>query len=404
MLYYAQGTALIDEDELKKNRSKLSRFYTDLEKGIKPDSIPFSTGWLTPETALPIHIAGEKEGPEIAPYTPIGIGKPLLVTLEKIYTGKHPFSLIGQGKDMLVTSAIKGLMEQNAQAQMVNFLKPNVHPKSLFNGPGGNELGTPIIFYSPAVLEGVYFLDLSVIFDNFPEGVFNALSDALGKAAEIPVFVSPGLKGISTSVFLIAAGGLVKIAGDVGKTLFEGSPSLEASIDLRIRSAGHPVAIAGPILVVNQHDAEFVKKHHVDKKSFEVVNEFGNEYRGPIPYAVIRLDGTPDDRLKKFTPMAASAAILSRFLSKESNGPSTADSLLRALQLFSDVKFRQEVDRLEQEIEKKSKEYEERLQEVSDSSLREQLEKERDDEIKELTEQRNAQADNIVNDLLKKIK
>ena len=407
--YLALGTALVNEEEFVEKNNEIFQFHSDREKGIKAANIQFSTGILTEENAITSYQVENNSKP--ISFKPIGIGKPLLITIQKVYTGKHPQSLLHRRKDilpdfldtkkdMLVTSAIKSWIDPSAQSQAINMFKSDVGSHNHFEGASATQEGTPIVFYSPGLVDQVYFLDLSMTFDNFDQEVFRTLGSFLGKAAGIPVFVAPGVAGLSMSVFFTVTGELTKIAADIGAALFKNKPVLRSTTALRFGEPGYPVAVPGPVLVVDDSiDKSFLDEHHIND-TFEVVDKSGKRYDGDIPYIVIKLDGTEDKRLNSFVPMAASAAILSRFLG-ESNSKSIGDSLLAGLTLYSDSKFRREADNLDKEIKKQSREYDKQLRGISYSSEKDRLMKERDDKISKLKEQRNAQAANIFDELLK---
>src|SRR4051794_26820369 len=112
-----------------------------------------------PETALPsVPAKSEEESEEesfaIQPVTPTGpmrppqpvdFGKPLNIMIRRIYTGKFPEKrfLGGNQKPMLISTTVKDVTTTAAGARAVNVLKNRVAPKSVFNGPGAAEEGTP---------------------------------------------------------------------------------------------------------------------------------------------------------------------------------------------------------------------------------------------------------------------
>lgn len=125
------------------------------------------------------------------PFTPIGLNQPLAVMIRHVYTGEFPRKLLlGKRKDMLVTSAIKDVAVFNASARAVNFLRQNVAPNSGFSSPAATEQGTPLVFYTPAVISPSTILTLDITFDEFPDDVFNKVHSVISGLAGLPVFSS----------------------------------------------------------------------------------------------------------------------------------------------------------------------------------------------------------------------
>jgi hypothetical protein len=376
MLYYAQGNAIVSDDELlyKPTRTKVTRFYEALSVGKTPSPIMFSTGELTLDNVIKAIDTGTKAP---VPFQPIGEGRPLTIMIREIYTGQHPSGgLFGKKKDLLVTSAVKSITTFDAKPRAINFLSDSVSPKSRLSRPAATKQGTPIIFYSPALVEKSLTLDLSLVFDRFPKEVFNTVGDTFQQAGGIPIF-------LSYSVYLLAAGAIAKIVGAAGEALFDGKPVFSASEPLNIYWPGEQPLQSGFILVtdgnVDNTDASFRKTYQVNSAG-QVVDESGKPYVGDIPYIVISLDGTSQDELSSFTPTAASSAMLSRFFGMKDNQPQLLGSLIDAVKLYNDFTFRQQVDRLDKQIE-----------ELPDGKEKEALSKKRE-----------ALAKNILTDLLRK--
>lgn len=376
MLYYAQGSAIITEDELfeKKTYAKLLGFYADLEANREPSKIMFSTGTLTLDNVI-----REIKIPDVSPvpFQKIGPGQPLTIMIREVYTGKYPSrGLFGSKKDMLVTSAIKSITTFDAKPRAINFLKGDVSAKSLLMRPSATEQGTPIVFYSPALLEKSLTLDLSIVFDQFPQEVFATIGDTFKAAGGIPIF-------LSYSVYLLAAGAIAKIVGTAGEALFDGKPVFTASEPLNIYWPGEIPLQPGFALItdgnVDSIDKDFRSKYQVNAAG-QVVDKSGNQYNGEIPYIVMSLDGTAHEELTSFAPTAASAAILSRFFGIKDGYAQPLGSLLDAIKLYNDFSFRQEIERLDKQI----------------ASLPD------GDEKTGLMKKREALAKNILTDLLKK--
>jgi len=350
MIYYAQGTALVSPEELFETPAfdKLSTFHTDLRKGRTPRPVAFSTGKVTKDNVIRGFASGVR-GAEPVIFPPIGPGRPLAIMIREIYTGKYPGGgLFGSKKDLLVTSAIKSIATFDAKPRAINFLTQKVSSKNRLERPAASEQGTPVVFYSPALLDRSLTLDLTMVFDTFPKEAFEKVGDAFQAAAGIPIFMS-------YSVYLLAAGVVAKIVGALGEALFDGSPAFRPSVALDIQLPGKPPLEAGFALItdgnVDSIDNDFRSKYHVNATG-KVVDERDKEYQGEIPYIVVSYDGTEYKEFSSFAPTAASAAILERFFGIKDKQAQSIGLLVDAIKLYNDVQFRREVDRLDEQIAK----------------------------------------------------
>lgn len=344
MLYFAQGTAIVTDDELfsSDNLSKSSAFFADLSQGLSPAAIEFSTGVLSAASAGLAVAPGESP----VPFQPIGLGKPLTVMIREVYTGVHPSGgLFGGKKDMLITSALKSITSFDAKPLAINFLAKKVAPNSRLNRPGASEQGTPLLFYSPSLLERSLTLDMTVVFDQFDPKLFDTLGEVFTAAAGIPLF-------LPASLYLLAAGMLTKIAGSAGEALFDAKPVFDRTEALDVFFPGSPPLPPGFRLItpdnVDVQEPGFRDKYHMNALG-QVVDESDKLYQGNMPYIVVSVDGTEQPEYASFTPTAASAAILSKFLSAGEQGQLAKD-LIKAVQVLNDVTFRTQVDQLDAQI------------------------------------------------------
>jgi hypothetical protein len=353
MIYYAHGDALISSEELQDDPSlvqKLSSFYQDLASGDKPSALAFDSGELTTENALTtFDLAPPGAAPQPIEFTPIGLGKPLTVMIREVYTGKFPKGggfLGGGGKDMLVTSAVKSIVAFDAKPRAHNFLQDKVAQRTHLHRPAAGRQGTPFVFHSPALLERSLTMDLTIVFDSFPKEIFDQVGDIFSSAAGIPIFQVH-------SVFLLAAGMLTKLLGSAGEAIFDGKPVFNNSSGIDIALPGAPPMPPGFALITPENlpqlDKDFLKNQHVNALG-QVVDKNDAEYQGDVPYIVVSLDGAQMDELASFAPTAASAAVLSRFFGIKDGQHLPLDTIIDAIKVFNDVKFRKEADRLDEQI------------------------------------------------------
>jgi hypothetical protein len=364
MLYYTPGDAIVTKEEFfeKIHAGDLSELRSGLDSPKIFKSITFSTGELTPGN--------------IVPFKPIGIGLPLTIMIRQIYTGKYPKSFFGLSKDMLVTSAVKSITCFEEKPKALNFLMEKISTNNVIEHPPAASQGTPFVFYSPALVEISLTLDLSIVFDNFPQPVFDQIGNALQTAAGIPVF-------LPYSTYILGMSGIAKLAGTGGEALFDGKAAFSTSEGLDFFLPGSIPIPSGFALItdnnVNAIDPLFLEKYHVDKNG-QVVDASGKKYQGDIPFIVISIDGSTQKDLESFTPTAATAAILSRFYGMKDGQQQNLDTLINAIKIYNDLKYRTQVDTLDKEIEQ-----------CTVTSQKEELQKKRD-----------ALAKNILTDLLKK--
>lgn len=344
MLYYGLGNAIIDQDELATRRDELHGALSDIRAGDSRARIELSTGQIDSRTALTAFEPPEG-GP--VPLQPIGMGRPLSVRITEIYTGRYSSGIFGGTKDMLVTSAAKSIAAFDAKPRAMNFLTRQVEKKARVSRPSASSQGTPYAYYSPALLERSLTLDLTMVFDTFPNDTFEAVSKAFTAAAGLPLF-------LSKSVYLLGAGALVKLLGTAGEALFDGSPSFDQSIALDIELPGSFPLSSGFLIVT---DTDLDREEPLFRKEF-CINAFGQvvsvkggtPYRGDLPYFVVLVDGTKLDELQNFSPTAASAALLDRFFGAKSGQEVLADSLIDALRLYNDVKYRRQVESIDEKL------------------------------------------------------
>jgi hypothetical protein len=344
MLYFTQGDAIILRNEfLNKSVEELPKFFNDLDRG-KAKPISFSTGSLT---AKNVHRGfSVTAGGQVVPWTPIGPGKPLTVMIREIYTGEHPASFWGGNKDILVASAVKAISTFDAQPRAINFLERDVGPYSRLYRPKATNQGTPLVFYTPALVDNSLTLTMDVVFDKWDLNICNQIGNAFTAAAGVPIF-------LPYSIYMLAASAIVKLAGNAGEALFDGKPSFSATEGLDFQLPGGQQLLSGFMLVtqsdVDAIDPAFRNKYHVNNAG-QVVDAAGKQYKGSIPYIVICLDGAKNEQYSSWTPTAASAAVLGRFLGMNNGQSQPMNILVDAIRLYNDFTFRQKVDKLDKQI------------------------------------------------------
>ena len=185
MIYYALGSALITGDELftPSVQEKITEFTSNLLKTKTSEEITFSNGIMSPqdftETITTLNTNNQIE------FKPIGLGLPLTIMIREVYTGKYPkTSIFSSKKGMLITSAVKSIATFEAKPKAINFLQNEIGSHHRTSRPSASTQGTPIIFYSPALLERALTLDLTMVFDNFPKEIFEQVGNFFSSASD----------------------------------------------------------------------------------------------------------------------------------------------------------------------------------------------------------------------------
>jgi hypothetical protein len=358
MMYYAVGDSIVTPKEFtqKMQSGEINQFYDNISKQQKVTPVNFSTGelnssnFITPES---VKLKSNKLPPKTVPFTDIGEGKPLTIMIRAVYTGEYPgIKFPGQKIGMLVSSAVKDVMSFDAQPKAMNFLLQDVSSKSYLNKPSASSTGTPIVYYSPAVLEESLTMDLSMIFDKFPEPVFNSVGQIMQTAGGIPAF-------LPYNTFLLTMGGVTKIVGKIGEKLFDGSAQFSTTQGLDICIPGVECTPSGFIFIfgrdIDKKEPNYRKEYRIGilppDNNIVVLDENNQEYSGDVPYIILSYDGTPRDKLKNFIPTAASAAILSRFYGIKEGESQTKllDTLIDSCKLYNDLKLRKQIDSLKKQ-------------------------------------------------------
>ena len=363
-IYYSLGDALVTEDELQdKNISDISAIRT---------RTVFRSGEFKPESAVS---SFTREDGSVTDFEPIGIGKPLIVELRKIYTGRHPHRR--RSKDLLVTSAMKSLAAFNGEPRAINLMLRNVGANEERGEVPATENGTSLIFYSPALTEYNSNITVEFGFDEFDDEAFNDFGNLFTAAAGIPIFAA-------ASVYLLAAGAVTKISGKIGSFFLDKKQVFKSTNPLHLLRGGAEKASAGFALMTDDRDdfdEETRKRYQLNNRG-ELVDREGSKYSGDAPYAVISYDGRTIDSYKDFSATQASAELLDRFYSVNDRREIASNLLLDSVKLYNDYKFRKQADAFESQIKA--------LDANSDSA-----------EIEKLSARRDAALANIVEDLLK---
>jgi hypothetical protein len=242
---------------------------------------------------------------------------------------------------MLVCSAVKDIAVTNAAPRALNYLRPNIRKNTNLVAPPATEQGTPIIAYYPAVTASSLILTTELIFDEFPQEVFDSVGSALGTVAQLPIF-------LPAAGYLLAASTLIKIVGGLGQALFDGQPVFERTETLDFTIPVGSFAKADFRIFCN---SGFDPSGLHFENGRGLVDANGKPYDGDEPYMVIALDGAERENLREFAPALLSAAQLQKFFNVKNGTQASIEAFVDAMKLLNDSKYRTEADRLKKRID-----------------------------------------------------
>jgi hypothetical protein len=325
-------------------------------KKSKSARLKFVFGMATPANI--VNSFSTQDGKEIE-FKPIGLGKPLTVQIRHIYTGNKAAGF-WKDKDMLVASAMRSVATYDAAPRAVNFLVRKAKNNRNFRAVDATDKGTPLICYSPSLAQSSSVVTVEVMFSGFPKESFDAVSKAFSASAGLPIFAP-------ASGYLVAAGIVTKLLGNIGKSLADGTPALKRTEEITFVTPGSNEAVANFMLLISDEvESKILQDYKITNKgTLARIDDESKLYDGEYPYAVISLDGRENDELRNFAPTAASAAQLDKFYNMGDGGSQPLGALVEGLKLYNDMKFRDKAITAAEKLKKlgkNSKEYQDLFQ------------------------------------------
>lgn len=301
------------------------------------------------------------------PFTPVGIGKPLTIEVQKIYRGSHGAGGFGSGKrDLLCVSATRSTSSFNKAPRAINLLDENFDPAKRSHRIHASKDGTTLLYHTPSVTEPSQVITFEMTIDRFPKEGIKQLADAISSASQLPVFAS-------ASLFMMTGSSVIKLLGSIAERIFDGSPFFVGSHDIRFGVPPYSNNTAGQYVLVNDDDEDAFMGYQIHQNGTLVQAASGEPYEGDKPYVSITLDGAPRTDLKDFQAAEASAELLGRFYGTGSDAGTPSDDLLAAVKLLNDSKLRQKADQLRREIDSLNDPADpqtEKLQQLLDATLK----------------------------------
>lgn len=283
----------------------------------------------------------------ITPFTPIGLGKPLTLRIEHIYTGKIPSLWLGLvNPDLLLSSAYKSGDVFTAAPRAVNWLangkEKEVEKMKDYNAIPAISRGTSLVYYSPAITDDELNLMIEMVSDSFPQEVFDQVSQLLGTAGNLPVFA---IGRPDVSLALLAASTVVKIIGALGEALADGKAFMKDSLPINFNRPGLGDAQAGKVVFASsQYQRVLENTCFIQTGECRLSYKANNRaYDGDIPYVVVSLDGAENPKYKDFKHTLATAEELNRFYHANS-GQMILNGICEGVTLYNDLEYRKKAD------------------------------------------------------------
>ncbi len=274
----------------------------------------------------------------------IGTGRPLSIIVRHIYTGRFPnASMFGASrKDLLLTSAVRDVFTTfSAAPRAINILKRQIARSTNIKGVDATESGTPLIFYTPAVTMVSSTATIELSFDDYSDELVSRIGSAITSAGGIPLFGPYG------SV-MIGVGLAIKLVSSVVNTVADAKAEFSVSERLEFELPdGAPIEAGHLVLCEDSFDPTPYRF----KLGTGLVDASGHAYAGDEPYVVLLLDGKKQDAFAAFTPTAATADLLGRFLQQKDSSDVVISSIVDAVKLYTDFRFRIEADRLAEQLD-----------------------------------------------------
>lgn len=332
---------LIPEEEFRQKESELVRQLQARAEGADPGpSVTLGSGQVF--GAGPVFGADTVPAAgEIVAFEPVGQGKPIIIDIRRVYSGKVGVKNIGGTGDIAVASGVKNWGAFKASARGLNWVAKRTGRRSLLDNPGALIDGTTIVAAQKAVVTRQLSVTLELGAADREGGVFDTLGAAFDHAAKVPLFMPQ-------AGFLLAAGQLLPAVGSLLKALSGGKRNWDETVELSFGIPGLPNADAGFRIVAAANAG-------LDALAFDhrrgLLKADGSPYDGDEPYVVLGVDGRLDSELGNFTAAVASADLTKRFFNARSGLSAVIDELLDLAEIVSDVKFRDEALDLKRQME-----------------------------------------------------
>lgn len=303
----------------------------------------------------------------VVPFTEIGFGKPMSLTIESIFPGsasKHKRQDIGA---VLVSSAVRNPFLGNAAPRAMHYYFPDVQAgEALIPSPA--QEGSNVVYYSPGMIHSSLDVEVRMAFDRFDPAKLEIWTDAVGKVSGLPIFAAiPHTRGPAAIVY--AASTIIKFSARTMDGWFDDDRDwISTWSPLPIAQEGFESAKASWVLLYGDKDPEKVQgpggsiitrefdyrheQYVVDESSgtLRYQDEPERQVLEGSPYILARLSGKEEEGLKQWAPTAISTALYERFYGATSDG--AAGDIVEVVKAFNDMVMAKQVVDLDERLKK----------------------------------------------------
>ncbi|GAA1789799.1 hypothetical protein GCM10009712_41470 [Pseudarthrobacter sulfonivorans] len=303
----------------------------------------------------------------IVPFSPIGPGLPLILTIESIFPGSAAWHHRDRIGGVLVASAVKNeYLKGSTPLAMHYYFKDVASGETLIPSP--EQGGSNVIYYSPGMVHRSLDVEIRMAFDKFDPAKLAVWTDAVGKVSNLPIFASiPAAKEAAAIVY--AASNAIKFASRALDGWFDNEKDwISTWSPLPIAEEGYARAESSWVLFYGDQQPKKVQGPggSIIAKEFDYRgNQFlVDEYSGTLrykkepdrevlegdPYVLARVSGASEPSLKNWAPSAVSAILHERFYSASNNGGST--DILEVAESLNDIGLARQIAELDEALKK----------------------------------------------------
>lgn len=387
--------------ELEGNREGIVLYASTPIDSDSPPGLRGSTTIVTDSVPVPVE-SGSGPAPQTGKaigFTELGLGKPLKITLERVYVGADQ----DYSGRLLVTSRAKASGAGEAATVALNWFGENLRPRTMVPLDDASA-GSDVVYYSPAESADKIELSINLKFDRFDRAQWNAWREAAAGIGSLPVviggFAAGGAGGAAAGQAIV---GVANAGADLVISLLDnaidGRDGIAMTMDVAVARPGRLVREPGFVLLFPDNfveswqlpDGSTADRSHwyvydegwaviddevqpkyleVDGANFYVDLQSGRlrhkvagewpgypgwrfdaheEVRGPWPYALVLVNGAEDDSLKKWKPAAVAAELAAEFLARESREKLPAQTA-KVFSAFFDASLVQKASDLDSKI------------------------------------------------------
>lgn len=337
---------------------------------------------MEPRDVVPVQVSRPS-----ARATPrIGLNKPLRIEIKDVYTGDH------DAGEVLLTTAVKSAASYDAQplaVQATHKLDKEVPVHLPFRAA---EPGSPIVYYTPAVLDRKLTVDVRMDFDRFDRDRYDRYVELIGKALTLPVFVGAtalgGPAGAGTAAAAIyAASSGIKVLFRAFDRWRDGTndADLYSTLSVNLEAVGEVPTSSGYYLCWDDDKELMLSPDGAWSDDATIAGAKGDEfdvddngrliYRGTDRrvdnisdgYVLLHISGVEDDSLKNFQPTAASAALVSKFVGTEG---SLVGDIAELAEAYNDFVFLRRISEIDKKLENVTGSEKTKLQEQRAATLK----------------------------------